>query len=140
MFQIQIHTDGEWWRDITVKKIMLVDDEEDVILSLTASLERNGFQVDGYSDSSLALKDFEKGKYDLVIVDIRMPGIDGFELYEKMEEIDENIKVCFITGFEFNYLALREIYPSLNFGSFIRKPVETEELLTKIQSELGKSK
>ena len=116
---------------------MLVDDEEDVVLSITASLQHNGFEVDGFTDPKLALKNFLRGKYVMVIVDIRMPEIDGFELYEKLEEIDKDVKVCFITGFDFNYLALREIYPSLNFGSFIRKPVETEELVNKIRLELG---
>ena len=122
---------------MVLKKIMLVDDEEDTVLSITASLEHNGFKVDGFTDPKLALEHFTKGKYVMVIVDIRMPEIDGFELYEKLEEIDNDVKVCFITGFDFNYLALREIYPSLNFGSFIRKPIETDELVNKIKLELG---
>lgn len=116
---------------------MIVDDEEDVVLSITASLERNNFQVNGFTDPKLALESFSKERYDLVIIDIRMPEIDGFEVFEKLEEIDKDVKVCFITGFDFNYLALREIYPSLNFGSFIRKPIETDELVNKIKVELG---
>ena len=116
---------------------MLVDDEEDIVLSITASLEHNGFEVDGFTDPRLALEHFTKGKYVMVIIDIRMPEIDGFELYEKLEELDQNVKVCFITAFDFNYLALREIYPTLNFGSFIRKPIETTELVNKIKMELG---
>jgi DNA-binding response OmpR family regulator len=116
---------------------MLVDDEEDIVLSITSSLERSGFEVDGFTNPNVALQHFIKGKYVMVIVDIRMPEIDGFELYEKLEEIDQDVKVCFITGFDFNYLALREIYPSLNFGSFIRKPIETNELVNKIKLELG---
>lgn len=116
---------------------MLVDDEEDIVLSITASLEHNGFEVDGFTDPKLALEHFEKGKYAMIIVDIRMPEIGGFELYEKLEEIDQDVKVCFITGFDFNYLALREIYPSLDVGSFIRKPIETDELVNKIKMELG---
>jgi len=116
---------------------MLVDDEEDIVLSVTASLEHNGFKVDGFTDPKLALERFLKGKYVMVIVDIRMPGMDGFEFYEKLEEMDKDVKVCFITGFDFNYLALREIYPTLDFGSFIRKPIETDELVNKIKLELG---
>jgi DNA-binding response OmpR family regulator len=116
---------------------MLVDDEEDIVLSITAGLEHNGFEVDGFTDPKLALEHFKKGKYAMIIVDIRMPEIGGFELYEKLEEIDQDVKVCFITGFDFNYLALREIYPSLDFGSFIRKPIETDELVNKIKMELG---
>ncbi|MGH9978032.1 MAG: response regulator [Nitrososphaeraceae archaeon] len=115
---------------------MLVDDEEDIVLSITASLERSGFEVDGFTDPKVAIEHFIKGKYVMVIVDVRMPEIDGFELYEKLDEID-HVKVCFITGFDFNYLALREIYPSLNFGSFIRKPIEPDELINKIKLELG---
>jgi len=122
---------------ITLKRIMLVDDDEDVVFSITASLEHNGFEVDGFTNPRLALEHFQKGKYVMLIVDIRMPEIDGFGLYEKLEEIDQDVKVCFITGFDFNYLALREIYPSLNFGSFIRKPIETDELVNRIKLELG---
>ena len=117
---------------------MLVDDEQDVVLSITANLERDGFTVDGFTDPKLALRNFMKGKYDMVIIDIRMPEMDGFELYEKLEQIEQGVKVCFITAFEFNYLALREIYPSLNFGSFIRKPIEPDELLNRIKQELGR--
>lgn len=117
---------------------MLVDDEEDVVLSITASLERNGFTVDGFTDPKLALQNFVKGKYDMVIIDIRMPEIDGFELYEKIEQIEQGVKVCFITAFEFNYLALKEIYPSLKLGSFIKKPIESDELLNRVKQELGR--
>ena len=117
---------------------MLVDDEQDVVLSITANLERDGFAVDGFTDPKLALQNFMKGKYDMIIIDIRMPEMDGFELYEKLEQIEQGVKVCFITAFEFNYLALREIYPSLNFGSFIRKPIEPDELLNRIKQELGR--
>lgn len=119
-------------------KIMLVDDEEDVVLSITAGLERSGFSVDGFTDPKLALQNFVKGKYDLVIIDIRMPEIDGFELYEKLEQIEQGVKVCFITAFEFNYLALKEIYPSLKLGSFIKKPIEPDELLNRVKQELGR--
>jgi FixJ family two-component response regulator len=116
---------------------MLVDDEEDIVISITAVLEHNGFKVDGFTDPKLALEHFIKGKYVLVIIDIRMPEIDGFEFYEKLEEIDHGLKVCFITGFDFNYLALREIYPTLNFGSFIKKPIKTDQLIKRINLELG---
>jgi DNA-binding response OmpR family regulator len=117
---------------------MLVDDEQDVVLSISANLERDGFIVDGFTDPKLALRNFVKGKYDMAIIDIRMPEMDGFELYEKLEQIEQGVKVCFITAFEFNYLALREIYPSLNFGSFIRKPIESDELRNRIKQELGR--
>lgn len=116
---------------------MIVDDEEDIVLSIATSLEHNGYKVTGFTDAKSALESFQKGKYELIIIDIRMPGMDGFELYEKIEEIDKDVKVCFITGFDFNYLALREIYPSVDFGSFIRKPVATEELIKKIKTELA---
>ena len=74
--------------------------------------------------------------YDLVIVDIRMPKMNGFELYKEMVEIDKDIKICFITAFEVYYEALREVFPSMEANCFIRKPIHINHLISRAMAEL----
>jgi two-component system response regulator ChvI len=85
------------------KRILLVDDEPDVTYTLEIVLEDNGFRVDSYTDPTLALSNFRPGLYDLLLLDIRMPTINGFDLYQKMKEIDSNVKICFLTASELFY-------------------------------------
>jgi two-component SAPR family response regulator len=86
------------------------------------------------------LKNFKAGSYDLLIIDIVMPEMDGFELYEGIRKIDNKVKVCFITAFEVNYQALRDVFPAAtttdDIGCFIRKPVDVDNLIKHIEAEL----
>jgi len=86
------------------------------------------------------LKNFKAGSYDLLIIDIVMPAMDGFSLYEEIRKIDNKVKVCFITAFEINYQALRAVFPSAtttdDIGCFIRKPVDVDNLIKHIEAEL----
>ena len=84
----------------------------------------------------IALSEFKPNFYDLLLVDINMPHMNGFELSEKILAIDINVKVCFMSSVEINREALREIYPSLSLGCFIRKPVTIDYLVERIVSEL----
>ena len=120
--------------------ILIVDDELDITLAFKKGLERNGFLVDIYNDPVLALSNFKSGFYDLLLVDVRMPKMNGFELYQEIEKVDKKAKVCFITAFEVYYHALKEIFPTLEVGCFIRKPIEIDDLVKKINSELHSRK
>src|ERR671914_1065453 len=114
-------------------KILLVDDDPDIVLTFKTGLESNGFEVDSYNDPSLALKNFKANFYDLLLIDIRMPGITGFEFYEKIRKLDNKAKVCFITAFEVYYRALLEEFPYFNNKCFIRKPISIDELIKRIK-------
>jgi CheY-like chemotaxis protein len=74
------------------KRILLVDDEPDVIFTIKRVLENIGFIVDSYDDPILTLANFKPGSYDLILLDIKMPNMDGFDLYERIKEIDRNVK------------------------------------------------
>jgi CheY-like chemotaxis protein len=95
------------------KKILIVDDEPDITITFKKALTDKGFeQVDTVNDALLALKNFKAGSYDLLIIDIVMPEMDGFEFYEGIRKIDNKVKVCFLTAFEVNYQALRAVFPA----------------------------
>jgi DNA-binding response OmpR family regulator len=117
---------------------LLVDDEPDIIYLVKIVLEDNGFVVDSYTDPTLALSNFKPGLYDLLILDIRMPKISGFDLYQKMKEIDNNVKTCFLTASELFYEEYRKVgaYPRINKEKFIQKPFRSEELIRQLNEIL----
>lgn len=119
------------------KKIMVVDDEADLTFLFKMVLEDEGFKVDAYTDSLSAFSDYKPNNYDLLILDIKMPNMDGFELHRKVKEVDNAVKVCFMTASEMYYEAFREKeHPSLSKDLFIHKPIENEELVKKIKKVL----
>lgn len=82
-------------------RALLVDDEPDVVYLVKRGLERNGFQVDGFTDPILALQNFKGGVYSLLLLDIKMPRIDGIELFNRIHKEDDNLKVCFFSASEY---------------------------------------
>jgi DNA-binding response OmpR family regulator len=118
-------------------KILIVDDEDDITSSFKRILEIHGFEVDAFNDSVLALSKFRANYYDIALLDIKMPYIDGFDLYNKIKEMDNNIRICFLTASEAYYQQFREKdYSHLNRDLFIQKPIELEELLKRIENVL----
>jgi DNA-binding response OmpR family regulator len=121
------------------KKVMIVDDEADVISVLGIVLEENGFEVDTFEDPMVALKSYRAGVYDLLILDIKMSKMDGFELYDEIKKIDDNAKVCFLTASEMYYKNSRkEKYCSLDKDLFIQKPIANEDLVEEINKILSR--
>lgn len=115
---------------MATKKILIVDDEADITFTLKEGIEKIGsFSVDTFNDPQLALSNYKSGYYDLLIIDIRMPRMTGFELYRKIREIDSKITVCFITAYETYYEKFRqEFFPLEEIKGFIRKPIQVEDL------------
>jgi two-component SAPR family response regulator len=73
--------------------------------------------------------------YDLLIIDLVMPNMDGSDLYERVKKIDNKVKACFITAYDVYSEALREIYPNFEVDCFMKKPIENEDLLRKVLNE-----
>jgi DNA-binding response OmpR family regulator len=113
-----------------MKRILVVDDEPDINLALKIVLEDKGFRVDTFEDPLLALDNFRKEFYDLLIVDIKMQKLNGLELFGKIRSIDNKAKVCFITAGEMYHSDDTAVFEGEN--QFIRKPIENEELLRKV--------
>ena len=119
------------------KRILVVDDEPDLTYTLKLGLEETGsFEVDAFNDPELALSAFKPGNYDFLLIDIRMPKMSGYDLYDKIRAIDNKVKSCFITAYEINYQALREQFPLLKMECYA-KPLEIDDLVRKINEELG---
>jgi DNA-binding response OmpR family regulator len=120
-----------------IKKILVVDDEYDVSLTIKLVLEENGFKVDSFTDASEALENFMTGLYDLAILDVKMPGMSGFSLYKTIRELDDRVTICFLTAAgEVYYETLKNNYPNIDENCIIRKPVDNDSLLRKIESIL----
>jgi CheY-like chemotaxis protein len=112
------------------KRILAVDDEADLTMLCRLALEYHGFNVNTFNDPQEALSNYKPGYYDLVILDIKMPNMDGFELYDEIKKKDPQAKICFLTASELYYEEFRKKeYYALDKNLFIRKPIDNEELL-----------
>ena len=115
------------------KKILVVDDEADLTMLFGLALEYHGFKVDTFNDPQEALSNYKPGYYDLVILDIKMPKMDGFQLYDEIKKKDHKAKVCFLTAGELYYEQFRKgEYNAIDENLFIRKPIESEVLLKEV--------
>jgi two-component system response regulator ChvI len=118
------------------KRILIVDDEQDIALTLGEGLSEVGYDVKTFNDPTLALSEFKAEIYDLLLLDIKMPNMTGFELYRKIKDVDSKVNVCFITAFEsYHEEFKREFFPLENVKGFIRKPIAIKDL-TKFVDEI----
>jgi CheY-like chemotaxis protein len=136
---------------VATYRILLVDDDHDILFTFIEGLEENDdavvdksqlfggakIQVDTFADPKEALSSFKAGVYDLLLLDIRMQDMNGFELYKELKKIDDKPKVCFMTAYELYYEALKKDFPKLDVGCFMKKPISIEDLATKISKELA---
>lgn len=127
-------------------KLMVVDDEKDILRIIKRDLEANNnnntFKVDTFSSSELALQAFNshpKDYYDLILTDIRMPKMNGFELYRRIKEKNPSIKIAFITAFEINKEEFNKVLPSIDVKDFIIKPISMSDLIVKLKSIVKRS-
>ena len=118
------------------KRILLVDNEPDITYAIESVLEDNGFQVDSFNDPVLVSDTYKSNYYDLVILDIKMPKMDGFELYDRIRQKDPKAKICFLTASELFYEALRKARNLLGdvMGEqyFIQKPIRSDQLIRRL--------
>jgi two-component system, OmpR family, response regulator ChvI len=122
------------------KRVLIVDDEPDLTLSLKMTLEENGLKVNSFTDPLSALENYkeEAGMYDLLILDMKMPQMNGFELYRQIRKIDDKVKVCFLTAGEMDYEQFgKELFPALDNNCYIQKPIENETLIKRLNRIMG---
>ena len=122
----------------TKRRILVVDDELDITLTLQAGLEDGGFDVDAFNDPEMALSSYKPGLYDLVLIDIMMPKMDGFALYERIKTVDPGGKVCFLTAGEMYSEEIREEeHSTLNKDLFLQKPISNDDLIREINKKIN---
>jgi len=120
-------------------RILLVDDDEDIANILKRALESKGFNVDAFSDSEQAFANFDPSRYDIAIVDIAMPRLNGFELARKIWQQNEKLQVCFLSAFEINQKEAKATLPSLKSHCFLKKPITIGALEDHIHMHLSES-
>jgi DNA-binding NtrC family response regulator len=120
------------------KMILIVDDDSDIAFTLTMGLEESDptMQVHSFDNPVTALLEFKADFYDLLLIDINMPLMDGFQLAHKLLQKDINVRVCFMTSGELNIDAAREVHPLKSIGCFIKKPISIEKLVKCVNEEL----
>jgi DNA-binding response OmpR family regulator len=123
---------------VSKRRLLIVDDDLDITIFFKLALEGAGFDVDVFNDPQKVLLNFKSNYYDLLLIDIRMPKMNGFELIRKLRKKDTKVKVCFITSFEVYYKAMIEEYASIKkeIGCFIKKPVTVSDLVRRIKKEM----
>jgi DNA-binding response OmpR family regulator len=121
------------------KRILYVDDEPDITYSFKIGLEDNGFVVDTFKDPELASSNFKCDLYDLLLLDIKMPKLNGIDFYCHMKKMDNKVKVCFITASEIYYFEriTKEIFAQLGTRRLFRKPIKLDDLVKALKKELG---
>ncbi|MGH9996900.1 MAG: response regulator [Nitrososphaeraceae archaeon] len=113
--------------------MLVVDDEPDLTRLCSLALKYHGFNVDTFNDSEEVLSNFKPDYYDLVILDIKMPKMDGFELYDKIKKKDDKTKICFLTASESYYEEFRKKeYSALDKNLFLKKPIDNDDLLKEV--------
>lgn len=123
---------------MTGRKILIVDDEAEIVSIFKMILEMNNFEVDGYTNPLSALSEFKPNEFGLLILDIRMPVMNGFDLFNKMKNVDNKVPACFITAFEDYRKEFEESFPVIDEAKcFIRKPKAIEDLVNHVASILG---
>ena len=120
-------------------RILLVDDEPDITFSFNMILEDHGFAVDSYNDPILALSSFKSGIYAIAILDIRMPGMNGFELSLKLRKADNKLKILFMTAYDIHEEGINQTKLKVieEKPVILKKPISLFELVSKIKKELA---
>ena len=134
---LQNQTASSWNK---TKRILLVDDEPDICLIYQMVLEDAGYECVSYIDSVKALQEFRRFYYDLILLDIKMPILNGFELCKKIRAIDNIVHIIFITAAEEYYEKFRgQHFPELGKLNYIQKPIGNEELVQIVDTIIANS-
>lgn len=118
-------------------RVLLVDDEPDIVSVLKQGLKLKGFEVDGFTDPRTALDQFKPGHYDFVVSDIKMPGISGFQLCRKIREKDPKAKIFLLSAFDIYEKEAESMFPTLQTEAFIKKPIRYDELAARLMRSVS---
>ncbi|HKU48310.1 MAG TPA: response regulator [Nitrososphaera sp.] len=120
-------------------RVFVVDDEQDITAIVKRGLEHHGFKVTAFNSPIKALAHYSPGAFDIILLDIRMPEMTGFELARSIWDTDRNVHICFMTSFEIYEGEAAKVFPSMGNRCFLRKPITIEQLARHINTQLGLS-
>ena len=120
------------------RRVLIVDDEVDITDALKAGLERRGYEVQTFNDSQEALLKIRNSAYDIAILDIRMPKMNGFELYREMRKVDGKASVCFLTAFDVHKDEFEKMFPDVKVKAFLKKPITIDSLVASLNALIPK--
>jgi DNA-binding NtrC family response regulator len=121
------------------KFVMVVDDEADICSVVKKSLDSSGFKVSTFTNPTLALEHFKQDpdKYGIIVTDVRMPGMGGFELVRRIKSLNPDVKVVLMTAFEINQSEFQKVMPNSAIEAFVKKPISPQgikQVLEKLPS------
>ena len=121
-------------------RILIVDDELDITSSLKIGLELHGFNVDAFNDPKEAIAEFKPNFYDVLILDIMMPQMTGFELYRELRSKDQDVSIVFLTAFDVYYKDFPKMFPDMKVDRLMKKPIGISELVAYLRSHEAPAK
>jgi DNA-binding response OmpR family regulator len=136
LYSMQSRQENTGTSSTASSKLMAVDDGADITFTLKKALEQSGFSLDVFNDPIAALSNFKADYYDLILLDIKMPQMTGYELYQEIKKKDDKIKVCFVTASDVYLESIKQRFPRMELGCLIRKPIDTDDLVKRINKEL----
>jgi two-component system, OmpR family, response regulator ChvI len=126
--------------DVKIKKVMIVDDNDDVNLTFKIVLGEldHRLKVHSFNDPIDALQSFRPDTYHLIIIDILMPKMNGFELYDILRKLDSDVKICFLTASKEIYYEelIKEAFPEIDANCFLKKPIANKDLIKQVKELL----
>ena len=137
-----LHLSDKKNNDKSPAKLLIVDDDPDIVQVLKLGLQKNGFLVDAFTNPEEALRSFESNPHNLCLVvsDIRMPGLSGIQLARKVKQINQDIKVVLMTSFEIKDNEFSKVFPSTQVDGFVQKPISIADLTSKILDLIGETR
>jgi DNA-binding NtrC family response regulator len=123
-------------------KLLIVDDDSDIVQVLKLGLQKNRFLVDAFTNPEEALQSFKSNAeaYCLVLSDVRMPGLSGIQLAKKVKEASPSVKVILMTSFEIRDSEFSKVFPSTHVDGFVQKPIGIKDLIKKIMSVISETR
>jgi len=113
-------------------RILLADDDKEVVSALKCGLERHGFDVDAPADPGRLLSEYAPGRYDLILLGITVSKPSGLDIYRELKKKDEKSIVCFLSGFEIDQRVFEKVLPEIKPKAIFRKPIRVVELASRL--------
>ena len=119
-------------------RVLVVDDEPDISKSVKIGLQRRGFEVEAFEDPTDAVQHYQAGRYDMLIIDIRMPKMSGFDFVREIKKRDPGVPFAFLTAFDIHPDDFKKAFPGLEPSVILRKPMLSEDLARIVTVEIGR--